>query len=87
MASGAVGTGIVRENQDRNRRVYSRFALLRASPAGSEEGALFYVFTARLKPCPDTCMIDGCGMAVQTDMGEPTLVRIRKGWPTRLPDT
>jgi hypothetical protein len=26
-------------------------------------------FTARLKPCPDTCMVDGCGVAVQADVG------------------
>jgi len=48
--------------------VYARFALLRASPAGSEEGSLFCGFAARLKPCPDTCMADGCGVAVQADV-------------------
>jgi hypothetical protein len=26
-------------------------------------------FTARLKPCPDTCIVDGCDMAVQADVG------------------
>ncbi|OAI57252.1 hypothetical protein AYO50_01850 [Acidobacteria bacterium SCGC AG-212-P17] len=49
--------------------VYARFALLRASPAGSEEGSLFCVLTARLKSCPDTCMVDGCGVVAQADVG------------------
>jgi hypothetical protein len=49
--------------------VYARFVLLRASPAGRKEGALFCVFTARLKPCPDTCMASGCGVAVQAGAG------------------
>jgi hypothetical protein len=30
-------------------------------PCGRKEGSLFCVFTARLKPCPDTFMVDGCG--------------------------
>ncbi|HEY2913705.1 MAG TPA: hypothetical protein VGK21_10130 [Candidatus Angelobacter sp.] len=42
--------------------LYVRFALLRAGPAGSKEGAFFCGFAARLKPCPDTCMVDGCDM-------------------------
>jgi hypothetical protein len=46
--------GSARMNAD-----YSRFALLRASPAGGKEEFPFCVFTARLKPCPDTCMVDG----------------------------
>ena len=29
----------------------------------------FCVFTARLKPCPDTCMVDGCGVAMHADVG------------------
>ncbi|MGH9634501.1 MAG: hypothetical protein ACRD72_06650 [Candidatus Angelobacter sp.] len=54
--------------------VYARFALLRAGPAGGKEEALFYVVTARLKPCPDTCMVDGCGAAVQSDAGRGGVV-------------
>lgn len=43
--------------------------------------------SARLKPCPDTCMGDGCGMAVQADVGraggvEPTLRKKREGLGT-----
>jgi hypothetical protein len=65
------------------RRGYVRFALLRAGPPPHhaktarvggpglrrKEGSLFCVFTARLKPCPDTCMADGCGVAVQAGVG------------------
>jgi hypothetical protein len=52
-----------------------------------KEGPLFCVFAARLKPCPDTCMVDGCGVAVQADTGraggvEPTLRKMREGWGT-----
>jgi hypothetical protein len=50
--------------------VYARFALLRASPAGGKEGSLFCAFAARLKPCPDTCMVDGYGVVVQADVGK-----------------
>ena len=53
--------------------VYARFASLRAGLRRKED-TLFCVFTARLKPCPDTCMVDGCGMAVQADrVGVPVL--------------
>jgi hypothetical protein len=52
----------------RCRRDYSRFALLRAG-LRRKEGLLFCVFTARLKPCPDTCMAGGCGVAVRADVG------------------
>ena len=63
------------------RRIYSiaggmgSIGLWRASrccargPAGSKEGALFCVVTARLKPCPDTCVADGCGVAVHAGRG------------------
>jgi|SRR5579864_3277557 len=51
------------------RRFYARFALLRAGPAGGKEGVVILRLTARLKPCPDTCMGDGCGVAVQADLG------------------
>jgi len=64
----------------RCRRFYARSALLRAGPAGGKEGALFCVLTARLKPCPDTCMVDGYSVAVQAGMRNVGIVKekIRK---------
>jgi len=69
------------------KRVYARFALLRAG-LRRKVGSLFCVFAARLKPCPDTCMACGCGVAVQADAGcaggvEPTLCKKREGWEPR----
>jgi hypothetical protein len=47
--------------------VYARSALLRAG-LRRKEWSLFCIFTARLKPCPDTCMADGCSGAVQAGL-------------------
>jgi hypothetical protein len=40
-----------------------------ARACGARRNFFLRVFTARLKPCPDTCMVDGCGVAVQADVG------------------
>jgi hypothetical protein len=78
-----------REHQQR-KIVGGLFALrsLRASPAGSEEGSLFCVLTARLKPCPDTCMAGGYGVAVQADcMGVPTVAPPADAKSTKISGT
>jgi deoxyinosine 3'endonuclease (endonuclease V) len=54
--------------KERTSTGFARFALLRAG-LRRKEGSLFCVLTARLKPCPDTCMVDGCGVAVQAEVG------------------
>jgi len=58
-AGGCAFGGITENIKNQKSAGFARFALLRASPAGGKEGSLFCVFTARLKPCPDTCMVDG----------------------------
>jgi hypothetical protein len=59
-----VGCRIVRENIKSGSLAacYARFALLRAGLRRKE--GFFCFFTARLKPCPDTCMAGGYGTAV-----------------------
>jgi hypothetical protein len=54
--------------------VYARFAWLRAG-LRRKERTLFGVFAARLKPCPDTCMADGCGVVVQAAYARFALLR------------
>jgi hypothetical protein len=44
--------------------------------AGGKEELLFCVFVARLKPCPDTCMAGGCGVAVQAVYARFALLRV-----------
>jgi len=65
------GTPVLSERTSSGRLAadYARFALLRASPCGQQGMIFFLCFTARLKPCPDTCMVDGCGVAVQAGVG------------------
>jgi hypothetical protein len=58
--------------------VYARFALLRAG-LRRKEGPLFCVFTARLKPCPDTCIVDGCDLALQAGVGIVPTILIEDG--------
>jgi hypothetical protein len=58
-----------KENQEiRNRRFMRAFALLR-EPCGQQGRSVFSGVAARLKPCPDTCMVDGCDVAVRADVG------------------
>ncbi|MBZ5491059.1 MAG: hypothetical protein LAO76_09020 [Acidobacteriia bacterium] len=67
--AGMGRAGIVKEKIKKSEiGGYARSALLRAG-LRRKEGSLFCVFTARLKPCPDTCMAGGCGVAVQADVG------------------
>jgi hypothetical protein len=47
--------------------------------AGGKEGSLICGFTARLKPCPDTCMVNGCGME-KTHHGDTEKIKYRKSW-------
>jgi hypothetical protein len=46
---------------------FSALRVAAREPAAQGRGVIL-VLTARLKPCPDTCMVGGCGMAVQAYM-------------------